>query len=404
MNNIAQKWISVSFFNLLIVAIIGVILRYKIAYALPIINQKYLLHAHSHFAFTGWVTMALMTLLVQYLTQHQNIHAFKKYKQILWLNLIAAYGMLFTFPFEGYAALSITFSSISILDSYAFAYMYWKDLSKIEWQSTTHSYFKIAVIFNALSSLGVFTLAYMMATKQTEQNYYLASVYFFLHFQYNGWFLFACLGLWNKFIEQSGASTNQLKWIFILFTASCIPNYFLSTPWISIPFIFHTLVVLAVVVQLFAWVWMLSIVRTNNQQLFKQVPKFMKQVLGIVAIAFSIKLILQLGSAIPTLSTLTYGFRPIVIGYLHLALLGVITLYIVVHNLLEKNLTNSKYLQMGISVFIIGIILNEFLLMVEGIADLFNLAVSFINQALLFAAIILMMGMAWINIQNKLLK
>ena len=90
MKNALQKWISVSLFNLLLVAIIGVTLRYKIVYALPIVNQKYLLHAHSHFAFTGWVTMALMALLVQYLKQYQNPNAFKKYKPVLWLNLIAA--------------------------------------------------------------------------------------------------------------------------------------------------------------------------------------------------------------------------------------------------------------------------------------------------------------------------
>ncbi|WP_298411214.1 hypothetical protein [Hydrotalea sp.] len=401
MKNALQKWISVSLFNLLLVAIIGVTLRYKIAYALPIVNQKYLLHAHSHFAFTGWVTMALMALLVQYLKQYQNPNAFKKYKPVLWLNLIAAYGMLFTFPFEGYAAASITFSTLSILVSYVFAILYRNDLKKIQWHSTTHAYFKAAVVFNALSSIGVFSLAYMMATKHIEQNNYLASVYFFLHFQYNGWFLFACLGLWNYLLEQNGIAANKLRWIFILFTASCLPDYFLSAPWIPIPAFIYWLVVIAAFAQVFAWAWMIVLMKQNKTQLLTRTPTFTKTILWLVAIAFSIKLLLQLGSAIPALSTLTYGFRPIVIGYLHLVLLGVISLYILAHVVVEKTILLTPGIKKGITVFIAGIILNELLLMIEGIADLSYHAVPFMNEALLFAALVLMTGIAWVNIQNK---
>ena len=41
------------------------------------------------------------------------------------------------------------------------------------------------------------------------------------------------------------------------------------------------------------------------------------------------KLSLQMVSVVPSLSTLTVGFRPIVIGYLHLVLLGVITIFLI---------------------------------------------------------------------------
>ena len=97
MKHTAKNWILISFLNLLIVAIVGTILRYKIAFSLPFINQKYLLHAHSHFAFSGWITMALMALMVEYLKKNQNSNAFKKYKSVLWLNLLAAYGKFVSF-------------------------------------------------------------------------------------------------------------------------------------------------------------------------------------------------------------------------------------------------------------------------------------------------------------------
>ena len=97
-----QRWIKICLFNLLIVATIGVLLRYKIAFSLPFIDQKHLLHGHSHFAFAGWITQALMVLLVAYLAKQQGENIFKKYRFILNANLFTAFGMLVTFPFQGY--------------------------------------------------------------------------------------------------------------------------------------------------------------------------------------------------------------------------------------------------------------------------------------------------------------
>jgi hypothetical protein len=73
-----RKWLQISLVNLLCIACIGVILRYKIAYSLPFIDQKYLLHAHSHFAFAGWITQALMSLLVAYLSETSGENYFRK--------------------------------------------------------------------------------------------------------------------------------------------------------------------------------------------------------------------------------------------------------------------------------------------------------------------------------------
>jgi hypothetical protein len=69
MQRFIQQWIKVSLISLATVAFLGCILRYKIAFPLPFINQKYLLHTHSHFAFTGWITQALMACLVGYLSK-----------------------------------------------------------------------------------------------------------------------------------------------------------------------------------------------------------------------------------------------------------------------------------------------------------------------------------------------
>ena len=58
-----QKWIGITLINLSIVAILGFTLRSKILFNIPFLDFKHVLHAHSHFAFGGWVSLALFVLL-----------------------------------------------------------------------------------------------------------------------------------------------------------------------------------------------------------------------------------------------------------------------------------------------------------------------------------------------------
>src|SRR5690606_8053488 len=78
-----------------------------------------------------------------------------------------------------------------------------------------------------------------------------------------------------------------------------------------------------------AWTrWLASIV-ANRQRIAGRLHVVIKWLLIGVAVAATIKFTLQGLSVIPALSTLSYSFRPIVIGYLHLVLLAVISLFIV---------------------------------------------------------------------------
>ena len=45
-----QKYSKIALINLSVVALIGVIMRYKIGFDFPFFDQKHLQHAHSHFA------------------------------------------------------------------------------------------------------------------------------------------------------------------------------------------------------------------------------------------------------------------------------------------------------------------------------------------------------------------
>jgi hypothetical protein len=394
MNQPLKKWLQISLFNLILIALLGSLMRYKIAYAFPFVDQRNLLHAHAHFAFAGWVTQALMSLLVHCLKEKGLENAFKKYRPVLLANLFTAYGMLLTFPFMGYAFLSIAFSTLCIFASYWFAVMYWRDLNRLALKNSSNRSFKAAVLFNALSSVGPFLLAFMLATKHIQPDRYLASVYFFLHFQYNGWFFFACLGLLIHQLTKYGVSDQPLKRVYFLFVTACVPAYFLSALWLPVARWVYVLVVAAVILQLIGWWVLIQILRKAVPLIQKKFTQLSRTLFVLCAVALSIKLCLQAGSVIPSLSKLAFGFRPIVIGYLHLVLLGVITLFILAYMTGLQLIPVNKITRAGIIVFTAGIIINEILLMIQGIADLNYNAIPVINPLLFVAALILFFGIA----------
>jgi hypothetical protein len=396
-----RRWIQVSIFNLLLVSFFGVVLRYKIAFTFPYFNQRYLLHGHSHFAFAGWLTQVLMVLMVQYLSQYQGEKVFKKYRLLLYANLITAYGMLISFPLQGYAFWSICFSTLSIFVSYFFAFRFWKDLNRLSHKSISHSWYKASIIFSVISSLGAFSLAYMMANKIMHEKWWLGAVYFFLHFQYNGWFFFAGMGLLVSLIEKTIPDAKTLKSIFWLFSLACGPAYFLSALWMDIPLPIYWLVILAAIAQLVGWILLVRLLLKDKSTLKTGLPKKGRQLLLLSAIAFTIKLLLQMGSTHPALSQLAFGFRPIVIGYLHLVLLGVITIFILGYIFAMKFLEPGKYFIHGVWIFISGIILNEILLMLQGVTGLSYTIVPYINEFLFAMAIILFCGLFVMNVQIR---
>lgn len=392
-------WFRVAVFNLMLVAFIGVMLRYKIAYALPFVHQKHLLHAHSHFAFTGWVTQILMALLVARL-YHDQQDAFKKYAPVLYGNLIAAYGMLFTFPFQGYGLYSIGFSTLSIFTAYVFAIMYWRNINRVRQKSPGDPWFKAALFFNVVSSAGAFALAIMMATKTAHPDRYLASSYFFLHFQYNGWFFFACMGLLAHQLHSWGMHLGSRNAIFWLFTLACVPAYFLSALWLPIPLWAYILVVVAVGFQIAGFTLLLRAVREHLGRLKALISPLGKWLLGLSALALTIKLLLQSGSIIPALSKLAFGFRSIVIGYLHLVLLGVITLFILGYIVINQYMRINKMAVRGIAVFIAGIFFNELILLIQGSGAISYISVPYTNEMLFGAAVLLFAGLLVLNISQ----
>jgi len=233
----------------------------------------------------------------------------------------------------------------------------------------------------------------MMATHNMHQNWYLASIYFYLHFQYNVWFFFTCMGLMSYRLSAMGVSRESLKKVFNCFALAALPTYFLSVLWWHIPVWLYIIVVLAAVCQLAGWLQLIRLVKKQAMLIRNDIILFSRILFIFSGMALSIKLLLQTASVIPAVSRMAFGFRPIVIGYLHLILLGIITIFILAYSFTFHQIQVNAGTKRGIIVFVTAIVFNEILLMIQGVSDLLYTGVAGMQYWLFAAACMLLGGM-----------
>ena len=385
-------WLVFSLFNLVIVALLGTLMRYKIGFEFPYFHQKNLLHGHSHFAFAGWITQTLMVLMASRYNSRVAASQQINFNWILTANVVIAYGMLFSLSTKGYGAAGITFSVLSIIIFYIYGWRYSSLMRKQKELFPEGEWFRAALFFGVISTLGSFTLAYMMMTKNINQHWYLGALYFFLHFQYNGWFFFACMGLlWGKWCELVPELSSDHS-AFRMLAIACVPAYLLSALWLHFPVWTIVLIAMFAALQVAGWWKFLQLTKKYASRILPAISKAGKLLLLFVAITTSIKFLLQLFSTIPALSKLAFGFRPIVIAYLHLILLAVITVFLLAWLYENRFIKYNKLFMTALIIFISGVFLNELALMIQGIASFAYFPVPFINESLFGIALVMFTG------------
>lgn len=387
-----KVWFVFSVVNLLIVAVLGVLMRYKIGFEFPYFNQKHIQFAHSNFAFTGWLSHTLYAFILLLSASSAKSKFNKYYDLLVWTNLFCAYGMIGSFMVQGYGLLSIFFVSVTILVACLFMIFYFKESHPLQNTGSADKWFKTALIYNVMSSLGTLYLIYIMKSEHINLEKYLAALYFHLHFQYNGWFFFACIGLCLHLLQKMEILFND-QLFYKLLVVSCVPAYFLSTLWLKLPTWLYVITIMATIMQLTAWL-IFALFVLKNLKLFSR--KFSTPVAIMFALSASsvtVKFLLQFGSIIPEVSKLAFGFRPIVIAYLHLVLLGVITTFLLGYAFASEHLPASKLSKLGLSLFVGGIFITEIILLIQGVASFSYITVPYINQSLFAVAVVMFTGL-----------
>lgn len=347
---------------------------------------------------SGWLTQLLMVLLASSVSKTIDLNHFRKYNLVLFANIIASYGMLVSFIYQGYGAVSIALSTISVLCTYYFGVQLWLDMNRSPAKLAGFIWFKAAIVFAVISSFGVGMLGYLMATKNVNINIQQATTYFYLHFQYNGWLIFACFGLLFNLLESKGITIKNLHRFFWIYTAACFPAYFLSTLWMQLPLWIYLIVALSALLIFGGWIWLYLQLKPHFTRFLSGVPKWGKFLLALSCLAYTIKVSLQAGSMVPSLNNMAFGYRPIVIGYLHLIFLGVISLFLLGYLVYTGKLAYNRWLTTGFAVFVSGVILNELALMIQGLSAMQYTSVPYINEALLAITLTMFSGALLINL------
>ena len=387
-----QFWLKFSLFNLCLVAVVGLLMRSKINFGFTYFDFTYLLHSHSHFAFSGWITHTIMVLMIFLLEGRVSYSRLKIYKTIIIANLVCSYGMLIFFIIQGYGMVSILFSTGSIFVSYAFGFYFIKDLKKLDSNLVAINWFKAALLFNIISSIGTFYLAFMMATKSINEDLKLASIYYFLHFQYNGWFFFGCIGLLFFYLNIKKTAHSFYNVAFKLFAIVCFPAYILSLFWLTIPEWVYILAIIAAVIQVLVWFKLLTIIIKTYKNIFNNTDSLLRSILLFVCLALCLKFLLQLGSTIPYISQIASSFRPIIIAYLHLVLLAIISMFLLFYIFANRYIILNRKIKVGLLIFVSGVFLNELVLALHGLLPFGFPVIPYVNLLLFGVAIVLLLG------------
>lgn len=358
-----NKWAKIALHFLVFSAIAGVVLRYYNFSPIIGLNYKFLLHTHSHVALLGWMHLALAAALVKEFLPNEV----KKFNKILLLTLFTVLGMMLSFPFQGYAFISIFFSTLFLFASYWFVYEFYRKLKTAADRSVAAKWLRWALFFLVISSFGPWVLGPIMVFGKSHGTLYNLAIYYYLHFLYNGFFVSAVFAFMLKWLDNNGITYNikSANRFFRLTVYPILPAYALSMLWINPPSWVYLIAGLAAVLQLIGlfYGWPILIIYLRNIK-----NKFFQFIFSLVLIAYSLKLAMQVFSAFPVIADYVYETRVFTaIGYIHLVMLGFLSLFMLTYFVRINVFWDNTIAKAGLTIFLAGLVLSEVILFFNGI-------------------------------------
>ena len=396
MNKLLAYGLKLTIFNFVLVALVGSVIRYKIAFSLPFLEHKNLLDAHSHFAFYGWITAAIYLLIWADLKSKIPELKVRKYLVVCILNLIGSYGMLAAFTYKDYYWLSILFSTVCLLCGWAYGLMLYFDVRKKKTISTR--WYLSGLFFAFLSSAGVFYLGYLTGSKQVTEVSLQASVLYYLHFQYNGFYIFSCMGLLLSRLQASGIqiSSKENDRIYYSLFISCLLLYGLSVLWIDLPIWLYIVILIGTWIQSYAWLLFLKFFVRKWKQICRNWTSFQVFILLFVGFAFTVKILLQQISIFPSAAVYAFDFRPVAIAYLHLILLMGISTFLLEQIISSVYFTFTRKVKTTLKFFLLVILVNQLFLGLDGLGLILQFGIPNLKIILFIVGILIALALLFI--------
>jgi hypothetical protein len=386
----------------LIASFYGLIIRWSFTFPTEVINYKNVLQAHSHVAFLGWGYIASLVLIKNLFIKDKQ-ESLKFYNILINIIIVVVFLILISFPLVGYKFFSIVLLSAFGIVSYIISFQL---LKNIKGKSISVKLIRFGIYYYLLSSLATWFLAFVIITQGKSILYY-NTIYFYLHFLYNGYFVFVLFGLLFKLFESQSISisTKHQSQFFIFLNIACVPAYTLSILWSNVSIVFNFIGFLASILQLISLIYLIKILlKIINNLNWTYISKLL---LKISIISYILKICIQIISAFPYIVTQSLALKHyFIIGYLHLFTLGFMTSMLFLLLIQIKKLEiQSGVSKIGTFTFLIGVIGTEFLLFYQGFLYLFKFnAIKFYNFEMLFFSFLLVIGLLLMLLPNLFLR
>jgi hypothetical protein len=341
-----------------VVAGLGARLRWSQVRPVPGFDYGHWLHAHSHTAFLGFVFNAFFALALTRFVPEQE---WRGYRRLFSVLVFAVLGMLVAFPIQGYGAVSIAFSTLHMAAAGVFAWRLWRRNRAVP---GVRAHLRAALVCLVASGLGPLALGPLAALDLRETAAYSLCIYFYLHAQYNGWFLFFLQALLLQ-PADGGARPPRETALAVRACAWSVAGVVLtlaqSTLWLDPPAWVQGVAALGGGAQLVGFLIFLRLLALRERGLSDAATGVVRGLWRLALAAWGLKILLQIAAAVPALAVLV-NHRFLVIAFLHLVFLGVVTPAILAAGFAANWLRDTALMRCALGVFFAAAAVSELVL------------------------------------------
>ncbi|MEM9157643.1 MAG: hypothetical protein AAGB46_01235 [Verrucomicrobiota bacterium] len=345
----------------LVAASIGALLRIFPYFLSPKLNYSYFLHAHSHVAFLAWVFNAFFAIALGLFVREVERPA---YFRLFLVAQVANVGMLIAFPLQGYAAWSIAFTTLHLLCSVLLIRKIWRSPFTTD---AARPYLLASILFMLASNLGPLALGPLAALEMRDSPWYTLSIYFYMHFQYNGWFLFFLLAACLQVLPKNSLLIDKASKAFPWLLCGAIFTLFQSALWASSSLWINGLSLLGSSSQIYACIILFRCHQEINTLISRLNSRHSRKIARIVLLLFIAKIGMQFTASLPGLVHFAID-RYAAIGYMHLVFLGIVTPTLFAWAIERRWLSQAPSLKPALILYALGVALTEVVLVYTPIA------------------------------------
>ncbi|CDF79954.1 conserved hypothetical membrane protein [Formosa agariphila KMM 3901] len=248
-----------------------------------------------------------------------------------------------------------------------------------------------------ISTIGVWCLGPAVGLLGQASAFYQIAIQFFLHFQFNGWFLIGILALFFHYFNiKDHPYFKHFHTTLVLATVCTLAlpiSWFAPTPiliWIN---------GFGILAQILCFMFFVKIAKPNITSHLKTISIEAKFCYVFALISFALKILFQSTSLVPEIANIAKQNHNFVIGFIHLTMLGVVSGFLFAFIIQSKIDYKISLFKSGIYSFTLGFLGTEFVLFFQGLRFVFGIGLIPNYYLLLFIlSSFLVLGISFIFI------